>query len=218
MYKKWDFSYLPNFIVARYSIEKASLSGETAIFIYPKKELEEIDALKRHIVSIEKVEKVPVVLVLKELSYRQKQYLLRERIPFIVEGKQIYLPFMALYLQEMCSAEKQMVNEILPSAEMLLLYFIYKGADKLLMSQAVKDLGLTATSLSRASKQLVEVGFLQSKRIGLQKVLFSKETREAVFQKAKELLPNPIKCVVYIPKELVDSDLLESGYSALSKY
>ena len=46
------------------------------------------------------------MLVLRELSFRQKEYLIREKIPFIVDGKQIYLPFMAVYLQERCSAEK----------------------------------------------------------------------------------------------------------------
>ena len=57
---------------------------------------------------------LPVVLVLRELSFRQKEYLIREKIPFIVDGKQIYLPFMAVYLQERCSAEKKTREEILP--------------------------------------------------------------------------------------------------------
>ena len=52
----------------------------------------------------------------------------REKIAFIVDGKQIYLPFMAAYLQERCDAEKSDREEILPSAQMLLLYFIYEGA------------------------------------------------------------------------------------------
>ena len=33
-------------------------------------------------------------------------------------GKQIYLPFMAVYLQERCDAEKSDREEILPSAQM----------------------------------------------------------------------------------------------------
>ena len=98
------------------------------IFLYPKTELEQIEVLKKHIARIQKNENLPVVLVLKELSFRQKEYLIREKIPFIVDGKQIYLPFMAVYLQERCSAEKKTREEILPSAQMLLLHFIYGGA------------------------------------------------------------------------------------------
>ena len=54
---------------------------------------------------MKKVADCPVVLVLEQITARQKEYLLREKIAFIVDGKQIYLPFMAAYLQERCDAE-----------------------------------------------------------------------------------------------------------------
>ncbi len=70
---------------------------------------------------MKKVADRPVVLVLEQITARQKEYLLREKIAFIVDGKQIYLPFMAAYLQERCDAEKKSDREeILPSAQMLL--------------------------------------------------------------------------------------------------
>ena len=70
----------------------------------------------------------PVILVLEKITARQKEYLLRDKIAFIVEGKQIYLPFMAVYLQERCAAVRNDREEILPSAQMLFLRFIYEGA------------------------------------------------------------------------------------------
>lgn len=57
---------------------------------------------------------VLAVLILDHLAYRQKEYLLRDHIPFVVEGKQIYLPFMAVYLQERCDSEKKEDAVILP--------------------------------------------------------------------------------------------------------
>ena len=105
-YEDVDFKHLPNFIVTRYRLQMVSMNEQKMVFLYPKAELEQIEVLKKHIARIQKNENLPVVLVLKELSYRQKEYLIREKIPFIVDGKQIYLPFMAVYLQERCSAEK----------------------------------------------------------------------------------------------------------------
>ena len=58
-------------------------------------------------------------------------------------------------------------EEILPLAQMLLLYFIYGGAQELSTSQAAKDLELTPTSISRASKQLEEMGLLHIKKEGV---------------------------------------------------
>ena len=158
-----EFDHLPNYIAVRYRLQKVSMDGQKVIFLYPKTELEQIEVLKKHIARIQKKENLPVVLVLNELSYRQKEYLLREKIPFIVDGKQIYLPFMSVYLQERCDAEKQPREDLLPSAQLLLLHFIYGGTKELPSSQAAKDLKLTATSISRASRQLEEMGAVADK-------------------------------------------------------
>ena len=106
-YDDVEFKHLPNFIATRYRLQMVSMNEQKMIFLYPKTELEQIEVLKKHIARIQKNENLPVVLVLKELGFRQKEYLIREKIPFIVDGKQIYLPFMAVYLQERCSAEKR---------------------------------------------------------------------------------------------------------------
>ena len=174
LYENKALEHLPNFISTRYDSQKVSLSGQKAVFLYPKTELEQVETLKKHLERVKKVADRPVVLVL--------------------DGKQIYLPFMAAYLQERCDAEKSDREEILPSAQMLLLYFIYEGAKELSTSQAAKDLDLTPTSISRASKQLEEMGTLQSRKIGVQKILFSENSPKELFYKAEKVLLNPVWC------------------------
>ena len=218
IYKDVEFKHLPNFIATRYRLQLVSMNEQKIIFLYPKTELEQIEVLKKHIARIQKNENLPVVLVLKELSFRQREYLIREKIPFVADGKQIYLPFMAVYLQERCSAEKIPREEILPSAQMLLLHFVYGGAQELSTSQAAKDLELTPTSISRASRQLEEMGLLHIRKVGVQRIMRSEESPKTLFQKAGDKLLNPIKRTVYIPKKYVGTDLLESGYSALAEY
>ena len=93
-YEDVEFKHLPNFIATRYRLQMVSMNEQKMIFLYPKTELEQIEVLKKHIARIQNNENLPIVLVLKELSFRQKEYLIREKIPFIVDGKQIYLPFM----------------------------------------------------------------------------------------------------------------------------
>jgi len=194
------------------------MDEQKMIILYPKTELEQIEVLKKHIARIQNNENLPIVLVLKELSFRKKEYLIRERIPFIVDGKQIYLPFMAMYLQERCSAEEKPREEMLPSAQMLLLHFIYGGAQDLSTSQAAKDLELTHTSISRVSRQLEEMGLLHIRKEGVQRILHSEDSPKILFQKAGDKLLNPRKWTVYISKEMVGTELLESGYSALAEY
>ena len=45
---------LPNFICTRYQVQEVTLDGKNAVFVYPKKELEAINAIKKHMVRIER--------------------------------------------------------------------------------------------------------------------------------------------------------------------
>lgn len=216
----WDdaLNSMPNFIHARYRMRRVTLDGKQAIFVYPKEELETVSAIKKHLDRIERIGEAPAVLVPDHLTYRQKEYLLREHIPFIVDGKQIYLPFMAVYLQERGDSEKIGETDMLPSAQLLLLYYIYHGCGELLTSEASQKLAFTATSISRASRQLQEMGLIQTQKRGVQKVIYSDKTPEEMFKLARESMCNPVKRTVFVPKTEIKDTLLMSGYSALSEY
>ncbi|MBQ8304597.1 MAG: MarR family transcriptional regulator [Blautia sp.] len=218
VYKDDAIVSMPNFIYARYRLQRVTLDGQAVIFVYPKEELEVISSVKKHLDRIVNTAKTPAVLIPAHLTYRQKEYLLRDHIPFIVEGKQIYLPFMAVYLQERGDGEKQDITTMLPSAQLLLLFYIYHGCGELLTSEASKKLGLTATSISRASRQLEEMGLIQTEKRGVQKVIYSDQTPEKVFLIARENMCNPVKRTIYVPQTKIESNLLLSGYSALSEY
>lgn len=209
---------LPNFIHSRYQVQRVTLDGKAASFIYPNGELDSVDAVKKHLDRVEKAENAPAVLVLNHLTYRQKEYLLKAHIPFIVDGKQIYLPFMAVYLQERADKEEQEVSRMLPSSQLLLLHYIYNGCAEMLTSNAAKALGLTATSISRASRQLEEMQFIKTEKRGVQKVIYSDFRPKELFAIARASMSNPVKRTIYVPKDAVMKNLPLSGYSALSEY
>lgn len=217
-YKTVDNLHFPNFIVSRYQIQKAVLDGVDVFFLHPVTELDAVGTLKKHIARVQKVENIPVVLILEQLAYRQKEYLLREKIPFIVNGKQVYLPFMAIYLQERGDAEKIDKKELLSASQVVLLYFIYHGSGKQIMSRAVMDLELTSTSVSRAVRQLEELGLLRTEKDGVQKILYSELSGAELFQKAHNNFQNPVKKTIYIPAKQIEEMPLKSGYTALAGY
>ena len=217
-YKSIEDLHLPNFIMSRYRIRKVFMDSVEAFFLYPVTELEEAGTLKKHISRIQKMKNIPVVLILKQLTYRQKEYLLREKVPFVVDGKQIYLPFMAVWLQERSDAEKIDKKELLPASQMVLLHFIYHGSGKQIMSHAVTDLELTSTSVSRAVRQLEELGLMRTEKDGVQKVLCSELSPEELFKEAHDNFQNPVKRTVYIPLNQIQDTLLKSGYTALAGY
>lgn len=98
------------------------------------------------------------------------------------------------------------------------MHYIYHGCGELLTSDASQKLDFTATSISRASRQLAEMGLVQTEKRGVQKVIFSDKSPEELFMAAKSYMSNPIKRTVYVPKTEIKKELPVSGYSALSEY
>lgn len=218
VYGTGNITGVPNYIYDRYRLQEVSLDGKKAVFVYPNAELDAVDVIKKHLKRIQAAMEAPAILVLDHLTYRQREYLLRDHIPFVVDGKQIYLPFMAVYLQQRADSEKSEMTAILPSAQLLLLYYLYHGCGELLTSDAAEALSFTATSISRASRQLEDLGLVQTEKRGVQKVLYSEKPPQELFEAAKSHLENPIKRTIYVPKTQIKEKLLMSGYSALSAY
>ena len=203
---------LPNYIIDRYQLQKVRLDGKAALFVRPKGELDSVNQIKKHLQRIESAEHVTAILCPDRLTYRQKEYLLKAKIPFIVDGKQIYLPFMR------GDSETQVPSEILPSAQLLMLYYIYGGCRELQTNDAARTLGFTATSISRASRQLEVMGLVRTEKRGVQKVILADDAPKTVFNRAMGKLTNPVKKTIYIPKAALRADYPLAGYAALSEY
>lgn len=210
----------PNHIRSNYRLQSVALDGRPVIFVYPNTEMLPVNLVKKHLEIIRKTANKPAVLVPERLTSRQKAYLLREHIPFIVTGRQIYLPFMAVYLQESGEGASQSLTEMLPSAQLLLLYCIYHGCRNFQVSEAARELGFTPMSMSRASRQLKEMNLVRTEKIGVHKIIFSEKSPRELFSSAKALMKSPVKRTVYVSKSEIHGKetFLLSGYSALSEY
>ena len=62
------------------------------------------------------------------------------------------------------------------------------------------------------------MGLLKAKKAGVQKILFSDAVPKELFQTAEPKLLDPVKRTVYLPKDSVKAEWLESGYLALAEY
>jgi DNA-binding MarR family transcriptional regulator len=209
---------LPNYIVSRYSICTARFDEQKVFLLYPKTELDQTSAIKKHAQKLQSIEKIPVVLALTRVTARQRQNLIDAGIPFVVENKQCYLPFMGVALTEKCDIEEKKVPKLLPSAQLLLFYYIQQRKNELYANEAVEALGLSAMTISRAVRQLEQTGLIQTYKKGVMKIIASEYTGEKLFEAAREYLINPIKRTQYIPKSEADQSLTVAGDQALAMY
>ena len=59
-------------------MEKVLLDDVSVWFVHVKGELEQAVVIKKHIECIQKTANIPVVLIVKKASFRQRQYQLKE--------------------------------------------------------------------------------------------------------------------------------------------
>lgn len=222
-YELWQHEKeLPYFISDFYSCELASIEGLKSIFLYPNsaEELERPNSIKKKIAKIQLLEPLPVVVVSKMLTRWHVQSFLKDRIPFVIPEKQIYLPFIGVALQNKFAAENKIVEKFQPAAQMLFLSYMYGTSQELLLSAVAKQIGFSAMTASRAAKQLEQTGLFYSYKRGVNKLIGSKLSNEKaeLFFKMKPFLISPVRKKIYVWNEAELNYWPISGVSALAEY
>ena len=209
---------MPYYLRGAYIFEQVAIGAQKCLMIAPQGELGTISAIKSNIKRIQSEWDYPVVLELHNLSRQRKDTFIKEKLPFVVHEKQLYMPFMGVALQEKYDRIKNIdVEKLSPSAQVLLFFFIYEKNEPLYLSTVPNRLGFKPMRATRAAVQLAEIGLLDSHKDGVQKVLTSTLTPKDLFETAKPYLLNPVRRKIYIYKKDLKSDYFLAGESALSE-
>ena len=218
-YKDWeDRKKIPYFLTDRYSLKKAKLDETNCLFMYIKGKMEDIVSVKKHVQKLAEIVNIPVVLVLDECLPRQRESLIKARIPFVMEGTQIFLPFMGVALQETFSQRMLAPRKISPAAQVLFLYFLYSGKEEISLSELSNHLSYSLMTISRATKQLEDAGIIKSHKRGVSKFVTSEFYGKELFTVAEKVLISPVKKKLYIERKDLKDEFLKAGISALSEY
>lgn len=113
--KRRKFNYaskLPIFLTNIYAFSSVTLGNHTCVFIKPKEKLGHTSSIKKHIAMIQQLTEAVVVLELASITNYRRQALITNRIPFVVPGKQLYLPFLDVALSEKLQAVHSRSNDL----------------------------------------------------------------------------------------------------------
>ena len=217
-YSEWDKTkHVPFYLLGLYQIKKAAFNNTQMLFLSPKYDLPALTAVKKHIERLQEIENLPVVLVLNNMDYKLRRYLLRADIPFIVNNTQIYLPFLGTLLTERYNGTAKVLKKLQPSAQQLLLYIIYYKKQQCSITEAALALEVSEMTISKAIRQLIQTQLFHIKKEGLKKLLVPDYDFKELYDKAQGYLINPVKKVVYIAKKTKKQNMPLAGYSALAE-
>ena len=205
-----------------YEIQPISLDGVKVLFITPRETLSNVKALKKHLEKMQSLSGCFVSLLLNDISETRKKSFLENHIPFVVTNNQIYLPFMAIYLQEKNKTIIEAVSQLTPAAQLVFINFFKQNSEALAVASFAKKLQFSEMSTTRALRQLVATGLFEIKKgtITNSNLLVTKvKDKEELFNKIEPYLINPVKNFFYIDKEeLNNKELLPSGETYLSMF
>ena len=212
---------LPFFLIEAYKYEQVILGKTVCVFLHPQGELDTVNALKKHLRYIGEVCECPVILEMPTLTGRRQKTLIEARIPFVIPGKQIYLPFLGMMLTEKYDSEINGIgpDPLRPSAQQLLFAMILEGCRPMPLAPLSKRFKMSAMTITRASEQLCQTGFVKKvgMGIGAQKMLITECSPKELYQKMRPYLIQPVRKTVYIDKTDIHPEMFPAGLWALSE-
>ena len=189
--KKWNKEkQLPLFILNDFLVQKAIINDIECLSLTPKGDMPTLPAFKKQISIIKEIENIPIFLQLDVISSFRRQNLLENKIPFILKGKIVYLPFMATYLTNTQYEDKN-VEKISLATQLLFTWILYQNANKYYVSDAVKSLGFSNMTLTRSYRQLCTTQLFEEHKDGRKIFLTTNLSKVDLFNKMRPYFRSP---------------------------
>jgi len=175
----------------------------------------DLPALKRVSAQVSRRSGLPVALVCDALDARQRKALIGQGVPFVVPGKQAYLPFAALVATERGSAPPRMREKLSARAQAALVAILSDSAPR--SAAALRELsGMSASDVSRALAELQAHGLIEKGKDGRAVVFEVPGSRPEALRRALPLLSSPVSKAAFARLTEAAEALPDAGATALA--
>lgn len=155
-----------------------------------------------------------VIYAAKRIVSYNRLRLLERHIPFVVPGRQLYLPFLNMMLSEIGAKKEKHFESLGVLAQMLLIGYLNQKHEGVSILEATTQTGYTRISVMKAFDELEFFGLALRDKL-THKLVF-RQDRKRVFEEAKPLMRNPKRRELYVdslPRGLL---VVRAGTDALS--
>lgn len=214
--KFYDFAGLSHLLVDAYEYILVEINEVNFVAIAPIYEQPTIPTLVNHMKKISSAKNLPVVYHPRSLTYSKMKGLLQQKVPFIVDAKQAYLPFLGMFLQAVSDEKNEKVKFSLP-AQLLAMMYLYSREPFLYIKKAVEFLPYSAMSITRAMRELEVSELFYVEKDKQNKVLRSQLAKPELFEELKARFNSPIWKRGYIDNGCVAKEMVLAGEDALAE-
>ena len=210
VYKKLPLAYR-----GRYDIFTVETNCVLWMAIHPKDDTGLV-MLRRDRAGVEKMTGLNCAIFLDRTTFYIKEKLIEEGIPFVIDGKQVFLPFIGYLLSKENEKELAPVHLISFLTQKMLLSAIYERWNELKVSDAAKRMGVSTKSASRCFDELEYLNIDVLGMKGKSRVINIPDDRKQVWQQIENVLRNPVIRRFILRKDMKLEK--KAGISALCEY
>ena len=162
-----------------------------------------------------------IAVLMDNITPYIRKKMIATKIPFLEIGKQMYLPFMAVHLQNNTNTKKasSMHKKFSPTTQLVFLAILYWQDETFEVFDIFKKLKLSEMSISRATTELESIGLINCEITGQtrRKKVFTRIDKKQYYNKGKKYLENAIVKTVFLSEMPSGISLYKSGLTALSE-
>ena len=174
--------------------------------------------IEKHLALVRDAVDAIVVFVAPSLSAYNRSRLIKRGVPFVVPGRQLYIPDLAMDLRERFHTHKEpRPNALSPAAQaVLFLHLLRPDQAATSPSLIATQLRYSAMSIGRAFDYLVDTGLAHAERHGKERHIRFKTEGRDLFDAAHDLLRSPVRTRKFVRNGHIAAPLKHAGESALS--
>lgn len=206
---------LPLAFKGRYDIYKVETNGVLWMAIHPKAEAGLV-MLRKDRAKVEKQSGLNCALFLDQATFYMKEKMIEEGIPFVLNGKQVYLPFIGYLLANGYDRELPPVYQISFLTQKMLLMAMYGKWKDVKAAEAAQRMEISRMSASRCFDELEYLNIPVLSMKGKSRVITVPENLKTLWNEINSKLRSPV-----IRKFILKEDIgctKKAGISALCEY
>lgn len=208
---------LPLILTDKYSFFEVSILNKRCVLVEEVVESSSIIEMKKHMKLIMKKNDVNVVFLFKHISQFKRKNMIKERIPFVVENGQMYLPFLGLDLSQETKAKLKKVDMFSGIVQMAYLYFLYDEHLEINATELADKFGISKMHAVRTLNVLYDLGLLiytVGGKTGRSKN-YKRISNPEYYRVGRDYLKNPIQKTVFV--KTIDKSYPYAGLDALAR-
>ncbi|HEX6956797.1 MAG TPA: hypothetical protein VF194_02340 [Ferrovibrio sp.] len=214
--------HLPSFLRKAFEVYEGSLGGKRVVFA-ANRDAESVSAteIKKQLQALEGQYRKRALFVSMTMSALRRNRLVEQGVPFIVPGKQMYVPSLLLDLRESFRKSDPLAKRsesLSPIAQAILFHHLLAPTvEGRTSAYCARKLKISTMSALRGFHELERFELGEIRKSGrLDAILFEQDLAK-LFQSAKPLLRSPVRGTKYIFGTSADYKVKFGGESALSR-